>query len=63
MPDEKKNLISKYIKPLKKDIWRPVEEPTSWSQADDGEKRFLKHVPQKKAGNNEVVSIKRSSIV
>ena len=38
IPDEK-NLISKYIKLLKTDIWRPVEESDSWSKAEDGHKR------------------------
>ena len=33
-----KKLYFKYIKPLKRDIWRPMEEPTSWSQAEDGDK-------------------------
>ena len=37
MPDEK-NLISKYIKPLKTDIWKPVKESDSWSKAEDGDK-------------------------
>ena len=37
IPDEK-NLISKYIKPLKTDIWKPVEESDSWSYAEDGDK-------------------------
>ena len=34
----KKDLISKDIKPLKTDIWRPVEESDSWSKAEDGDK-------------------------
>ena len=36
--DGEKNLISKYVKPLKRDIWRPMEEPTSCGQAEDGDK-------------------------
>ena len=37
IPDEK-NLISKYIKPLKTDIWRAIEESDSWSKVEEGNK-------------------------
>ena len=54
IPDEKKK-ISKYIKPLISDIWRPVEEPTSLMLVTERlmpgwrwRKRSLKHVLQKR---------------
>ena len=43
-------------------MWRPVEECDSWSKAEDGDKGLWNMYLQK-AGNNEVVSIKPSSIV
>ena len=61
IPDEK-HFISKYIKLLKTDIWRLVRNLTVGVRLKM-ETKVFETFTCKKAGNNEVVSIKPSSIV
>ena len=59
---DEKNLISKYVIPLKTDIWRPVEESVTVGVRLKMETKVSETCTCKKAGNDKVVSIKPSSI-